>query len=84
MQLRSKIALSILSLVLVSCAGVGKVRKTQLPLGLLPSVRPIVERPYKVLGLGKAKVSTFNFLHVAHVTPTPDFNRALQEIIQEK
>ncbi|PKL37532.1 MAG: hypothetical protein CVV44_14380 [Spirochaetae bacterium HGW-Spirochaetae-1] len=52
--------------------------------GIEPSVRPLKAQSYEVLGEAESMVSNYTFLWVWTVTPRPDYNRAMNEMISEK
>lgn len=53
-------------------------------MGLHPSVNPLKERPYKVLGEAESQASNYTFFWFWTVTPDVDFTRAYREMISEK
>lgn len=53
-------------------------------LSLEPSLQPLKERPYEIVGDTEAQVSNYTFFWFWTVTPDVDFQRAYREMVSEK
>ncbi len=54
------------------------------PRGVAPHVRPMEHRSYEVVGESAGETSCFHLFWILPVTPTLDFNRAVEEAIIAK
>jgi len=79
-----KVLFIVVCLFVSDCAAPGLMRRKQMMLGLAPAVKPLQEFPYEDLGQAEAYTSSFNLLWSVSVTPPPNFERALQELVQSK
>ena len=71
-------------LLLFQCAAPGLfIRKREI-LGMAPRVTLQNNQSYSVIRKTEAQSSTFNLLWLFNVTPPPDFERAIQEMIQKE
>ena len=52
--------------------------------GIEPSMHPLRNAPYEILGEAETTISNFNLLWAVSVTPRPDFEKALLEMANEK
>jgi hypothetical protein len=54
------------------------------PQGFEPKLGPLRDLPYEVIGEAESDVSNFNLIWFINVTPKPNFERAIADVINQK
>jgi hypothetical protein len=70
--------------VLLVCGGGCMFYKSIHLAGIEPSMHPLRNAPYEILGEAETIISNFNLLWAISVTPRPDFEKAILEMANEK